>query len=89
MAAAGETGVPLAVFHNRRWDGDFLAVRDLADRDRPGRAARGALGALAARRWTATAGASRMTDADGGGLLWDLGSHLIDQALVLFGPPSR
>ena len=48
-ARPSETGVPLAVFHNRRWDSDFLAVRELADRDRPARAARGALGALAAR----------------------------------------
>lgn len=84
---SAQTGVPLAVFHNRRWDGDFLAVRDHLERVAP-------VVRLEARweRWRPEVDAERWresdTDADGGGLLWDLGSHLIDQALVLFGRPE-
>ncbi len=87
VAAAAETGLPLAVFHNRRWDSDFLAVRDLVARIGP-------VVRLEARweRWRPQVDGDRWresdADADGGGLLWDLGSHLIDQALVLFGHPE-
>jgi scyllo-inositol 2-dehydrogenase (NADP+) len=88
VALSRETGVPLAVFHNRRWDGDFLAVRELLEAGRLGRVTR-----LEARweRWRAdVAERWRESDdpADAGGLLWDLGSHLIDQALALFGLPE-
>ena len=84
---AAAAGVPLPVFHNRRWDSDFLtAKRLLAD---------GALGdvhRLESRfeRWRPEApeGAWRFaTDrAGGGGVLLDLGTHLVDQAIQLFGP---
>lgn len=79
----------LTVFHNRRWDGDFLTLRGLL--------ADGALGEpyrFESRfdRWRPTPkpgwrelGAPE----EAGGLLYDLGSHLIDQALVLFGPVSH
>ena len=79
-------GVLLSVFHNRRWDGDFLTLRRLLDE--------GALGAptrLESRfeRWRPEVDAGRWRElpdpADAGGLLADLGSHLIDQAMVLFG----
>jgi predicted dehydrogenase len=80
---------PLTVFHNRRWDGDFLTVRKLV--------ADGSLGDVwrfesRFERWRPTprAGWREAGDAeDGGGLLFDLGSHLIDQSLTLFGPPRR
>jgi len=87
VAVAGETGTPLAVFHNRRWDGDFQAVRELLPSIAP-------VARLEARweRWRPDVQGERWREsddhADGGGLLWDLGSHLIDQALVLFGPPA-
>lgn len=76
----------LTVFHNRRWDGDFLTVRRLMRG--------GALGAVwrfesRFERWRPEVGQGwrERSDADeGGGLLLDLGSHLVDQALVLFGP---
>ncbi|HYO55106.1 oxidoreductase [Archangium sp.] len=83
---ARERGRCLTVFHNRRWDGDFLTVRQLLER--------GHLGRLYSfeshfdrfrpqvqRRW-------KEDDVPGGGTLWDLGSHLIDQALQLFGLPE-
>lgn len=79
-------GVPLTVFQNRRWDGDFLTVRALM--------ADGALGAVHRfeshyDRWRpAVRDNWRENGApeDAGGLLFDLGAHLIDQAVQLFGP---
>jgi predicted dehydrogenase len=74
----------LSIFHNRRWDSDFLTLKALIadgtmgdivqyeshfDRYRP----------VAADRWR---------EAPGAGVLLDLGPHLIDQALQLFGQPK-
>ncbi len=77
----------LSVYHNRRWDGDFLTVKKLLEANR--------LGAVShyeshfdrfrpepRERW-------REAPLPGSGILYDLGSHLIDQALVLFGVPSN
>lgn len=82
---ARKQGVLLSVYHNRRWDNDFLTVRRLVES--------GCLGEIALYeahydryrpkvrdRW-------REWDMPGSGTLYDLGSHLIDQTLVLFGPP--
>jgi len=84
---AAAAGVPLTVFQNRRWDADQLTLRRLAsggdlgevrryesrfERWRPG---------LAADRWRESLAA-----AEGGGILLDLGSHLVDQAVQLWGP---
>lgn len=88
--AAARLGVPLVPFHNRRWDGDFLTVRDLVGSGRLGEVWR-----LESRfeRWRPGPGRPGSWKQDpalaGGGVLWDLGSHLVDQALVLFGRPSR
>ena len=85
---AERRGLVLSVFHNRRWDGDFLTVRRLV-----GEGVLGEVWRFESRfeRWRperlASAWRERGDPADGGGLLMDLGSHLIDQALVLFGPP--
>jgi len=83
-------GVPLTVFQNRRWDGDFLTVRRVVEAGTLGKITR-----LESRyerlrpevregAWRELPGA-----ADGGGLLLDLGAHLVDQALTLFGPVVR
>jgi predicted dehydrogenase len=79
-------GVPLTVFHNRRWDGDFLTVQQIVRDGRLGDVQR-----FESRfeRWRPDLRGVWRESADpaeGGGLLLDLGSHLIDQALVLFGP---
>ncbi len=77
----------LSVFHNRRWDGDFLTVRRLVDDGALGRVHR-----FESRfeRWRPRVDAERWRERadpdEGGGVLLDLGSHLVDQALVLFGP---
>lgn len=88
MAAAARAAARvLAVFHNRRWDSDVLAIRaairsgvigevrhfeSRIDRFRP----------EVRRRWREMAG-------PGAGLWFDLGPHLLDQALWLFGLPAR
>jgi scyllo-inositol 2-dehydrogenase (NADP+) len=83
---ARQSGRALTVYQNRRWDGDFLTVRDLLASDRLG----GAVLLESAfdryrpdvqTRW-------REEPARGGGLLLDLGPHLVDQALQLFGWPD-
>ncbi len=86
-ALAQQQGVLLAPFHNRRFDGDFLTVRKLLndgvigrpvtllsrfDRFRP---------APRANTWKETEGVEN-------GLVMDLGPHLVDQALLLFGRPE-
>ncbi|MCJ8299242.1 MAG: oxidoreductase [Pseudomonadales bacterium] len=82
---AQQQALVLSVYHNRRWDGDFLTLAQLVksaqlgkikvfnshfDRFRP----------TVRNRWREQPGA-------GAGILYDLGSHLIDQALCLFGAP--
>jgi scyllo-inositol 2-dehydrogenase (NADP+) len=88
VAEATERDLLLAVFQNRRWDGDFLTVRRLLSED--------ALGPIVRfesrfERWRPRVGPEawreRGDPEEAGGLLFDLGSHLIDQAVVLFGPP--
>jgi predicted dehydrogenase len=86
---AGARGVPLTVFHNRRWDGDFLTLRRLLQEDKLGHVLR-----FESRfeRWRpAPRGGWRELGAaeEAGGLLYDLGTHLIDQALTLFGPVEQ
>lgn len=92
IEASQKTGRLLTVFHNRRWDNDFRTVRSLLDAD---------LDLLG----TVTRFESRFEryrpiprhdswrelgkSDEAGGLLYDLGSHLIDQALVLFGKPLK
>jgi predicted dehydrogenase len=84
---AENAGVVLSVFHNRRWDDDFLTLRRVVEEGRLGR-----LLTLESRfdRWRPAIkeGAWREEGdpADGGGLLLDLGSHLADQAVQLLGP---
>ncbi len=75
----------LAVFQNRRWDSDFLTIRALLERGQLGdvvlyRARWDRYRPVVADRW-------RERPEPGSGILYDLGSHLIDQALCLFGRP--
>lgn len=88
LAAAQRTGKLLTVFQNRRWDNDFLTVRRLIASDSLGPVVRVESRferfrpALQADAWRESADPE-----DAGGLLFDLGAHLIDQARVLFGHP--
>ncbi|MFD5324234.1 Gfo/Idh/MocA family oxidoreductase [Streptomyces sp. NPDC127092] len=88
-ALADERGLLLSVFQNRRWDNDFRTLRALLADDALGEVQR-----FESRfeRWRpALKGGWRESGApeEIGGLLYDLGSHVVDQALVLFGPAVR
>ncbi|MCU1446132.1 Gfo/Idh/MocA family oxidoreductase [Cryobacterium sp.] len=79
-------GLPITVFQNRRWDGDFLTLRALLAENALGQVYRfesrfESFKPGPPRSWKAQA-----TPAAGGGILFDLGAHLIDQAVLLFGP---
>lgn len=86
IALADAAGRKLSVFQNRRWDSDFLTVRRLVDDSRLGEIAY--YEAHFDRFRPEIKQGWRETEAPGAGLLYDLGAHLIDQALVLFGLPQ-
>jgi scyllo-inositol 2-dehydrogenase (NADP+) len=86
ISLADAVGRKLSVFHNRRWDSDFLTVRRLVDDGRLGEIAY--YEAHFDRFRPEIKQGWRETEAPGAGLLYDLGAHLIDQALVLFGLPQ-
>lgn len=75
----------LSVFHNRRWDGDFLTVQALLHSGTLGRVVH--LESHFDRFRPLLRGRWREAGGPGGGLWFDLGPHLLDQALCLFGPP--
>ncbi|MCP4298189.1 MAG: Gfo/Idh/MocA family oxidoreductase, partial [Proteobacteria bacterium] len=87
ISLAQENNLHLFVFHNRRWDGDFMTVQKLInshvlgdlieyeahyDRFKP---------ELNSKNW-------KETPDSGSGTLYDLGTHIIDQAVCLFGKPQ-
>lgn len=84
LAAADGAPGSVSVFHNRRWDGDFATVSQIVTTSAVGDVYR-----FTSRfdRWAPQPSGWRDGSAsEGGGLLLDLGAHLVDQALVLFGP---
>lgn len=88
MTLAEAKNLLLAPFHNRRWDSDFQTIRQVMSE--------GSLGRLVCfesrfDRWRPDIPKDRLWKenvATGGGTLLDLGSHLGDQALTLFGKPE-
>jgi scyllo-inositol 2-dehydrogenase (NADP+) len=76
----------ITVFQNRRWDGDFQTVRKLLDDKLLGRLVEYE-SHFDRYRPLPRQGAWREEAGEGSGILFDLGPHLIDQALVLFGLP--
>lgn len=89
LSRAADGGVQLTVFQNRRWDADFLTLQKVL--------ASGALGDVSSFEsrfeWWRPEGFGNWRDtvslAEGGGILHDLGAHLIDQAIQLFGPVEQ
>lgn len=86
-AIAKEKGLKLAVFQNRRWDSDFKTVQKVIKE--------GVLGELVEAEFhfdrynpVLSPKAHKETANDGAGILKDLGPHLIDQAVCLFGSPK-
>ncbi|MGI5426101.1 Gfo/Idh/MocA family oxidoreductase [Streptomyces sp. CA-179760] len=87
-ALAEERGLLLSVFQNRRWDNDFLTLRKLLNEGELGDVLR-----FESRfeRWRPQLKGGWRESGDPaeiGGLLYDLGSHVVDQALALFGPAA-
>jgi predicted dehydrogenase len=82
VTAAADAGVLLTVYQNRRWDSDFRTVQKLI-----GDGVIGDVRRFESRfeRWAP----DRDVPAAGGGTLLDFGSHLVDQAIQLFGPVER
>ena len=92
IATSKDTGKLLTVFQNRRWDNDFLTVRQLlaSEPDMLGRIVRFESWYQRYRMQPRAGSWRELPDpGEAGGLLFDLGSHLIDQALMLFGQPLR
>ena len=79
VEAAEAAGVVLSVYQNRRWDSDLLTVRRLLERGELGEVT---LFESAFERYSPDV----PVPAAGAGILRDFGSHLVDQALLLFGP---
>jgi predicted dehydrogenase len=84
---ARERGVLVTAYQNRRWDGDFLTLRHVL--------ASGVLGRVVSYeshfdrfRAAPRLDVWRESGEPGGGILFDLGPHLIDQATTLFGNPE-
>jgi scyllo-inositol 2-dehydrogenase (NADP+) len=87
IALARGKGLVLTVYQNRRWDGDFQTVRQLLEEK--------AMGEIFHfeshyNRFRPIANVERWRERkiEGSGILFDLGSHLIDQTLQLFGSPD-
>jgi predicted dehydrogenase len=83
---ARKSGLLLSVFQNRRWDSDFLTIQSAIHQDLLGRVVLfesriDRYRAEVRKRW-------REVPGPGAGLLYDLGPHLIDQTLLLFGVPD-
>jgi scyllo-inositol 2-dehydrogenase (NADP+) len=86
IGAADRAGRVLSVYQNRRWDGDFLTVRSLIEDG-----VLGPIDSLEGRfeRWSAVGDAWREQAEEAGGPHRDLGAHLVDQSLALFGEATR
>jgi predicted dehydrogenase len=78
VEAAERAGIVLSVYQNRRWDSDLLTVRRLLDG--------GVLGEVTLFESTFERYSLDPVPASGAGILRDFGSHLVDQALLLWGP---
>lgn len=90
VAEARRGNVPLTAYHNRRWDGETLTVQKLV--------ASGELGTVTRfesrlDRWRPVRPTAVWRESgapeDAGGVLFDLGPHLIDQARMIFGPVTQ
>ncbi|ALS28305.1 oxidoreductase [Paenibacillus sp. 32O-W] len=87
IALAARQRKMLSVYHNRRWDGDFMTVRDLVNAGTLGRLVECSL------RWdrfrpVPDPSRWREGEAAAAGIWYDLGVHFLDQVLCLFGPPE-
>ncbi len=89
VAQARAAGVLLTVFQNRRWDSDHLTLTRLIGEGRLGRVIRYESRFERWRPEPRNAWRESEPPERGGGQLLDLGSHLVDQSLTLFGPATH
>lgn len=87
--AAERAGVPLTVFQNRRYDPEHATLREVVRSGRLGETYRLELRWERWRPTPLTRWRETMPPEQGGGLLLDLQSHLVDGAVELFGPVER
>ena len=86
IGVAAQAGRHLSVFQNRRWDSDFLGIRRELAAGRVGEVVE--LRSEFSRFRPEVRDRWRERPGPGSGMWYDLGPHLIDQTLVLFGPPE-
>lgn len=87
IGLAQEQGKVMSIFQNRRWDSDFITLRKVIDSGLLGNLVECEIHMDRFRNYIKDR-AWRENDIPGSGVLFDLGSHLIDQALTLFGTPN-
>ncbi|KAG4436067.1 hypothetical protein IFR05_008457 [Cadophora sp. M221] len=87
IAIAKETSKVLTTFQNRRYDGDFLTLKDLVTKNALGKIIEAEIHYdFEDAPWLHTMAAKKYSPGDGH--MFGIGSHSIDQALVLFGKPK-
>jgi len=86
IGLAREKGTILSVFHNRRWDGGFMTVKEVIETGKLGRLVDFESHFDRFRNYVKE---SWKDQSNGTGTLYNLGSHLVDQTLTLFGMPER
>ncbi|KAI4143618.1 MAG: hypothetical protein LQ341_002875 [Variospora aurantia] len=89
IGLARETDRLLTVYHNRRWDSDFLTLHHLLRTNTLGRIVEFASHLDRHKPSLAGAKAWKSRPEPGGGAIYDLGTHLIDQCVLLFGVPKK
>ncbi len=85
---AKEKDRKLSVYHNRRWDSDFRTVQDIVNKKVLGNIVEAEIH-FDRYREELSPKEHKEKPGPGSGLLYDLGSHLIDQAILLFGMPVK
>lgn len=88
IALARDRGLLLTVFQNRRWDGDFLTVKEVIEENLLGELVEAEIHYDRYRPELNEIKKHKEIPDPGVGNIFDLGPHLIDEALVLFGKPE-
>lgn len=88
IALAKQKKLLLSIHHNRRWDSDILTIQNLLKGDRLGKVMEFEAHFDRFRNYVKDSWKEE-EEVPGSGILYDLGSHLIDQALLLFGKPEE
>ena len=87
LSLADKKNRVLSVFQNRRWDGDFLTVRKIIENQWLGRLVEFESNYMRYRNYIQS-NSWKESSVQGIGLTYNLGSHMIDQAVTLFGMPD-